>query len=89
MEFCEKRQFKGIFELASNETQALYKLMEKSFKPNFRVKIAEVELGKIVEKKCHDQYVESLRNAFATKALNQISLIYESLSKAAFDQGKH
>ncbi|CAJ0945784.1 unnamed protein product, partial [Mesorhabditis belari] len=70
----------GIFELASNEAQALYKLMEESFKPNFLVKLAEVELGRIVEKKCHDQYVESLRSAFATKALSQISLIYESVS---------
>lgn len=62
----------GVLELATHEARTLYKLMEKSFTPNRLVTLAESEFQKIEALRKHDQYIVSLRNAFATRALRQV-----------------
>ncbi|KAK6742169.1 hypothetical protein RB195_009811 [Necator americanus] len=69
----------GVPEMASDSTNALYKLLENNFAPLRLAQEVEAQLVKI-DRPDHLQYVDALKEVVATKALKQISVIYDSIS---------
>uniref|UniRef100_A0A0N5ANF3 Eukaryotic translation initiation factor 3 subunit A n=1 Tax=Syphacia muris TaxID=451379 RepID=A0A0N5ANF3_9BILA len=72
----------NIPEIASENARALYKLLECKFLPLRLAKEVEMELEKIIalNREDYNQYVDSIRSVTATKAIKQLSLIYETVS---------
>uniref|UniRef100_A0A0K0DE96 Eukaryotic translation initiation factor 3 subunit A n=1 Tax=Angiostrongylus cantonensis TaxID=6313 RepID=A0A0K0DE96_ANGCA len=66
----------GVPEMASESTNALYKILENNFALAQEV---EAQL-KLIDRPDHLQYVDALNEVVATKALKQISVIYDSIS---------
>ncbi|KAK6031362.1 hypothetical protein OSTOST_02485 [Ostertagia ostertagi] len=71
----------GVPEMASESTNALYKLLENNFAPLRLAREVEAQLS-LIERPDHLQYVDALNEVVATKALKQISVIYDSISWA-------
>ncbi|KAK6056978.1 hypothetical protein COOONC_05506 [Cooperia oncophora] len=69
----------GVPEMASESTNALYKLLENNFAPLRLAREVEAQLAQI-DRPDHLQYVDALNEVVATKALKQISVIYDSIS---------
>ncbi|KAL6726627.1 hypothetical protein Aduo_008580 [Ancylostoma duodenale] len=69
----------GVPDVASESTNALYKLLENNFAPLRLAQEVEAQLVKI-DRPDHLQYVDALKEVVATKALKQISVIYDSIS---------
>ncbi|KAJ1347245.1 Eukaryotic translation initiation factor 3 subunit A [Parelaphostrongylus tenuis] len=60
-------------------TNALYKILENNFAPLRLAQEVETQL-KMIDRPDHLQYVDALNEVVATKALKQISVIYDSIS---------
>ncbi|KAE9417032.1 hypothetical protein Angca_003156 [Angiostrongylus cantonensis] len=69
----------GVPEMASESTNALYKILENNFAPLRLAQEVEAQL-KLIDRPDHLQYVDALNEVVATKALKQISVIYDSIS---------
>uniref|UniRef100_A0A7I5E9A5 Eukaryotic translation initiation factor 3 subunit A n=5 Tax=Trichostrongylidae TaxID=6315 RepID=A0A7I5E9A5_HAECO len=69
----------GVPEMASESTNALYKLLENNFAPLRLAREVEAQLA-LIDRPDHLQYIDALNEVVATKALKQISVIYDSIS---------
>ncbi|GMT19012.1 hypothetical protein PFISCL1PPCAC_10309, partial [Pristionchus fissidentatus] len=69
----------GVPETASEEVRSLFRLLENNFSPLGMTKQACAVMDKI-EKPEYAQYVDAIKAVAATKALKQISVIYEVIS---------
>ncbi|TKR78190.1 hypothetical protein L596_019040 [Steinernema carpocapsae] len=72
----------GIPDLASEPARLLYKYFEREFAPLRLATLVDTQLKALTEsgRVEHNQYVVALRQVIATKALKQLSVIYDTLS---------
>ncbi|VDP10048.1 unnamed protein product [Heligmosomoides polygyrus] len=68
----------GVPEMASESTNALYKLLEN----NFFFPLLLKKCQPLIDRPDHLQYVDALNEVVATKALKQVPVIYDSISWA-------
>ncbi|PIO76700.1 hypothetical protein TELCIR_01216 [Teladorsagia circumcincta] len=67
----------GVPEMASESTNALYKLLENNFAPLRLAREVEAQLS-LIERPDHLQYVDALNEVVATKALKQAQIDHRS-----------